>query len=121
MTDTLFANMAPRDVSQRHYGDFPFGGHDVSHWGVRLGWWLCRDGVYRCVYSRSGTAHWQCWRGDGMAWGDCGNYVPQPEGATPHPYDLREFVGLDCGGGGYQWTASGKAVACRCNRCQGVE
>ena len=119
--DKMFANVAPRDVSPRHYGDFPLGGSDVSHWGVRIGWWLCRDGMYREVRRRSGSAHWQSWIGaDGVAWGDWGNHVPQPQGATPHPLDLIEFVGSDCGGSGLQWRGA-QIVQCKCNRCQGVE
>ena len=119
--DNMFANVAPRNLSPRHYGDFPFGGSDVSHWGVRIGWWLCRDGIYREVRRRSGIPHWQCWVGrDGISWGDWGNHVPQPQGATPHPLDLIEFVGLDCGESGLQWRGA-EVVACKCNRCQEVE
>ena len=118
---SLFANMAPRNLSPRHYGDFPFGGFDVSHWGVRIGWWLCRDGIYREVRRRSGIAHWQSWiGGDGISWGDWGNHVPQPQGATSHPFDLIEYVGLDCGGSGLQWRGA-QIVPCKCNRCQEVE
>ncbi|MFO0202475.1 MAG: hypothetical protein ACK528_05030 [Alphaproteobacteria bacterium] len=123
--DNMFANVAPRNLSPRHYGDFPFGGHDVSHWGVRAGWWQCRDGIYRHVLARMSSSHWQHWVGrDGngrMEWGDWGNYVPQPQGATPHPFDLIEFVGLDCGGSGLQWRPGARIVSCRCNRCQEVE
>lgn len=120
--DNMFANMAPRNLSPRHYGAFPFGGHDVSHWGVRVGVWRCRDGVYRHVRYRSGSEHWQHWVGtDGIRWGDWGNHVPQPQGATPHPLDLIEWMGLDCSGSCFQWTPGGQVVPCKCNRCQEVE
>jgi hypothetical protein len=98
----------------------------ISSGGIRIGWWRCRDGVFRQVCARTNN-HVKEWQGASQfwAWGWNGNFLlyPAPGQTTieQHPYDLVEWIDKDCCGSGSEMDSAWHSWPCRCNRCEGLE